>query len=414
MRFLLPDAAKLADPSRRSKHYRLSLYLITLAGIIFRSELAVLLFTITSYLFVIGEVTIRREILPAGTLAATIALTLTISIDSYFWQTTPLWPELSSFAFNLLSGNASAWGTSPMYYYFYSSLPRLLLNPLTYTLCIPFALSRPGLKGPATALLIPSLNYIVLYSILPHKEWRFIIYVVPPITATAALGASHIWLRRAKTRLYRLMSTLLVLSVLATFILSNFILLPISSINYPGAHALNHLHALAHGEKKILAVHMDNLACQTGVTRFLEKPPPQSLMFNPSNRTETLWVDDKTEDETLLADPVFWGRFDYVLAERPEKAIGKWEVVYTVEGFAGVEVLGPGREGWIERVLRDRTKRGGTTAGEKVGLRLVWAYEMVESFARKHITKGWWVGIKVEPKIRVLKKVQPGAPSSSS
>jgi alpha-1,6-mannosyltransferase len=407
LRFLLPDAKKVLDPSRKSKHYRLSLYLITLAGIIFRSELAVLLFTVTSFLFFTDQINIRKEILPAGLSATIIALLLTVPIDSFFWQQYPLWPELASFKFNLVSGNASSWGVFPVYYYFYSSLPRLLLNPLTYSLCIPIALTHPATSSHATSLLLPSLNFVVLYSLLPHKEWRFIVYVVPPITTAAALGASSIWRRRAKAPLYRLLSILLVTSVLASFALSTFVLLPISSTNYPGAQALTRLHTLAHGEKKILAIHMDNLACQTGVTHFLEKPPPQSLLFAPNDRNDTLWVYDKTEDEKLLLSPAFWQRFDYVLAERPEKVIGAWDVVDTIDGFAGVEILKPVVEGWLEgAVHKCYTEEEPTTIKMRLGNMVVRGYLVVETLVRKHVSKGWWVGIKVEPKIRILKRVK--------
>jgi len=410
MRFILPDPDKASDPVRRSKHYRLSLYLITLAGIIFRSELAVLLFTITSYLYLTGQITLRREILPAGLSATLIALALTIPIDSFFWQRFPLWPELSALTYNVFSGNASNWGTSPPYYYFYSSLPRLLLNPLTYLLCIPLALYNRPTQWHATSLLLPSLNFLVLYSFLPHKEWRFIIYVIPPITAAASLGAAHIWLRRSKTLLYRLASILLILSVASSFFISNFVLLPISAINYPGASALNKLHFLADGSKKIIAVHMDNLSCQTGVTRFLERPPPQSLLFAPEGATDqTLWVYDKTEDETQLLTPAFWDRFDYVLAERPEKVIGKWEVLDTVHAFTGVELLEPGKAGWLERMGvecaddSECAERG--KSERKRGRELVELYVWVEELARRYVTGGWWVGVMVEPRIRILKKV---------
>lgn len=56
------------------------------------------------------------------------------------------------------------------------------------------------------------------------------------------------------------------------------------------------------------------------------------------------WAYDKTEDSAVLLDPLFWAKFDYVLAERPEKVIGKWSVEHVVYGFGGVRVLKPGEE----------------------------------------------------------------------
>lgn len=154
-------------------------------------------------------------------------------------------------------------------------------------------------------------------------------------------------------------------------------MLAVSRLNYPGADALNRLHVLAANDTGVVKVHMDTLACMTGVTRFLEKPPPVLSSVDDA----AFWIYDKTEDEWRLLEPLFWEGFDYALAEKPERIIGRWEVLETVDGFAGVSVLRPGEEG--DNVL------GGT-----------W----VEAWVRRYITKGWWVGMKMEPRIRILRK----------
>lgn len=38
--------------------------------------------------------------------------------------------------------------------------------------------------------LLPSLVFVTLMSFLSHKEWRFIVYVVPAFTVAAARGAA--------------------------------------------------------------------------------------------------------------------------------------------------------------------------------------------------------------------------------
>jgi alpha-1,6-mannosyltransferase len=38
---------------------------------------------------------------------------------------------------------------------------------------------------------LPLLSFVLLYSLLPHKEWRFIVYIVPLLTAFAAIQADQ-------------------------------------------------------------------------------------------------------------------------------------------------------------------------------------------------------------------------------
>ena len=231
-------------------------------------------------------------------------------------------------------------------------------------------------------------------------------------------------------------------------------MLAISRLNYPGAQALDRLHAVADGKQKIVSVHMDTLSCTTGITRFLEKPVLTDI--TPA----TIWRYDKTEDVDKLLDPFFWQQFDYALAENPERVIGKWEIEEIVDGYAGLGLLRPGQslnengpwnydgsdsplrvylqirslhdlrkeihsvEQHITEMARDLTRRLRTgelktqflknweqprcSAGnyrevdwQKVQVQAqIWLYENV----RRYLTAGWWVKPRMEPKIRILRK----------
>ncbi|EGC41362.1 alpha-1,6 mannosyltransferase [Histoplasma capsulatum var. duboisii H88] len=429
-RYLLPEPSSAVQNIQSRKRYRLSLYLLTIAGVVFRSEIALLLATTTADLWAKKRVNLRSDILPAAISGIIIGLFSTIITDSIFWQKFPLWPELAAFKYNVISGHASAWGISAWHFYLTNALPRLLLNPVTYTLCIPLSILQPSTRPTATSLLLSPLAYIFLYSFQPHKEWRFILYTIPPLTTTAALGASHIWTHRSKKPpLYHLLAAVLCLSTLTTFAISTLLLLPISATNYPGAHALNALHnnhPYSHNDSRItrqqtITVHIDNLSCQTGVTRFLQKSPPKSPLIvlpgTPDGRYPELrsgeqkWVYDKTDAGDVArmrrADAErFWGQFDYLLAEvvgdGANNMPGRWEVVDEITGFGGVRVLRPGDEfggdgvggGVEEEVL-----------GRLFGDKAVDGWSWVKRVGRKYVTRGWWVEVRMVPKIRVLRNV---------
>ncbi|KFY63116.1 hypothetical protein V497_02110, partial [Pseudogymnoascus sp. VKM F-4516 (FW-969)] len=180
---------------------RRGIYLLVAAGVIFRAEIALLLTTQVVFLLASRRTDLRTVIL-AGLPAAFLSIAASVLVDSTFWLR-PVWPELASFIFNILHGSSSEWGVSPWHTYFTSSLPKLLLNPLAIPL-ICASLYLPATKRAAAALVLPQLAYVALYSAQPHKEARFVIYAIPPLTAAAALGASYVWTRRARTVVYRI------------------------------------------------------------------------------------------------------------------------------------------------------------------------------------------------------------------
>jgi alpha-1,6-mannosyltransferase len=369
------------------------LVLITVAGIIFRSELAVFLAMNTLFLLATNRVRIITDIIPAGIVGLVVGLSTTVVIDSYFWQQFPLWPEFAAFKFNVLSGQSSEWGTSPWYFYFVDALPRLLMNPLMWLVGIPASLWASATQRASLSLLIPSLAFTGLYSILPHKEWRFIIYVVPALTASAAQGAAYIWTRRAKSLIYRLLALAMGLSTLASFLISSLVYLPASAANYPGAHALQSVHHHADGTQPRIVLHMGNLACQTGVTRFLQL----------DSSTPTTWIYDKTENDTLKATPEFWSFIDYALVEDVSEISGytenKWQTIDIINGFAGFRIVRAGdtAHGEIEaNIIRAVAGDAGVALFERVR----------DGVVRRFVTRGFWIEFRMEPRIRVVKHLR--------
>jgi alpha-1,6-mannosyltransferase len=253
--------------------------------------------------------------------------------------------------------------------------------------------------------LIPLLSFVALYSFLPHKEWRFILYVIPGLTGVAANGAAWIWTRRSKSVVYAFLSLALIGSVLVSFAASTAIL-GISSLNYPGGEALHALHnGIDHPSRQHFNVYFDNLACQTGVTRFLESHRGPQTILDVLEAQDTLqsrtWTYDKTEDPNALLDPMFWVEFDYVLAERPEKVIGSWAIVHVVYGFGGVKLLKPGEEsGSLFEPLYGASNK--TAMKEDWTSKVAATWRELEGLLRDSLLRGYWAEIRMEPKIYIL------------
>lgn len=118
----------------------------------------------------------------------------------------------------------------------------------------------------------------------------------------------------------------------------------------------------------------------------------------------TVWRYDKTEDEHLKSTPEFWDRFDYVLAEDEREVTSKvsdprrWEIIDEVEGFAGLRVLSPGENG--KGKLEKEALQ--TLLGEN-GVAL---FDLARDTIRRYITRGWWIEVRMEPKIKILKHVR--------
>ncbi|KAG6835580.1 hypothetical protein H0H93_016814 [Arthromyces matolae] len=220
------------------------------------------------------------------------------------------------------------------------------------------------------SIILPYAFFVALLSFLGHKEWRFIIYIVPAFNIAAAVGLRHLttWSKRAQNQAGKTLSFTILPSFLCINLLFTYLLSLTSQNNYPGGDALVLLHKLYPVDQYPSAhVHMCNLAAQTGASLFLQANAPPFPPFSPSNATTFSWTYDKTE-HLSMEDLTAQQSITHLIVEtRPdEKTKRDWEVVGSVWAFERwaldlglvkesneVEVKGAeGAKGLLDRVLK--------------------------------------------------------------
>ncbi|KAJ1978275.1 alpha-1,6- mannosyltransferase [Dimargaris verticillata] len=248
-------------------------------------------------------------------ITATVAVMITLAVDSYFWQTPWMWPEAYVFWFNVIRNQSAQWGTLPWHAYWTSFLPRLLLGALPL---IPLGIyANPGLRR----YVVPALVGIALFSGLGHKEWRFILPALPWLNLSAAAGLITLAHRRIKLnfqRLYRWGYRGACAGLFLSWLLS-LGMLYVSRHNYPGGHALAQLHTLTPAQPRTY-VHLDTLTAMTGASRF--------------GQLHAHWTYDKNETATPAT---IAQRADYVITARPKDYPASFgQTVAAVSGYRGV------------------------------------------------------------------------------
>ncbi|ORY96158.1 Alg9-like mannosyltransferase family-domain-containing protein [Syncephalastrum racemosum] len=281
-------------------HLKRMIYYLTAAGVIFRFEAGIFLAILVATEWFLGRISLATLLLH-GFIMAMFCLTLTVGVDSFFWGYW-LWPEGCVFYFNAILNKSSEWGTMPFYSYFVLFLPRLLM--VSY----PLAALAFVCDTRVRRLLFPALVYIGVFSALPHKEWRFIMYTIPLFTAAAASLVGQLWIYRRRSWLYCI-SLLAIIGGALLSLAGSGLLVYISSLNYPGGHALSKLH-MVEEPSATLSVHMDVLTAMTGATRFGEHNPQWSYHKNESHVTSDDFIEAGYTHLITHTDPAQYPEFE--------------------------------------------------------------------------------------------------------
>lgn len=316
-----------------------------------------------------------------------------MTVDTHLWST-PSFPELEGILFNVLEGRASEWGIEPWNYYLLS-VPKLLLNPLSIPLILATvvltrntSLSTVETVRKLRYILIAPILYVGGFSLLSHKEWRFIIYIIPLLTTASSISAAYIHHHRSKSLLHRLTHFLILLSIPLS-LLASLTMSVVSATNYPGALALDALHEISNATSA--KVYLDIPTRMTGATLPLCSRPG--------------WTYVKCENTTILESPEYWKDIDFALIGslkdvpcklgRGIEGMGEWECIYRQKGYAGVQ--------WQSR-LPDSIQQNAFVQKVVDRLRGMVPWETVGKVWEERGGRIPW--IKLEDKIFVLRRLK--------
>lgn len=275
MNFLLINLlVMLAMGSILKKKLKLGIILLTIASVVFRFELAILLL-----LTIIVQSNGKRSLLKnlwlltkAGVITAGMTfshyymllnnlLAIIIPIDSFFWRRF-LWPELSVFYFNGVLGKSSEWGTSPWHWYWTNGMMMGAIPATSLLALLGVLSSRETFR-----LCLPSILFILLMSFLPHKELRFIFHTLPPLIVAAANFLTKLY--NSKRTSIRRLSKILLVGLIFIQVLITLLKVGISKWNYQSGYALLATHEMILKPANT-NIHIDSYCAMNGISRFLE------------------------------------------------------------------------------------------------------------------------------------------------
>lgn len=323
-----------------------ALYTVAAAAVIFRCDMVLLLGPMALAMLAAAEIPFWRTAL-SGIAVSGVALAVSVLVDSYFWGRW-LYPEGEVLLFNTVENKSSEWGVSPWHWYVSSALPKGLLVSLPLFAAGAVGTRRPAALSPMhhahKSLLYysaPAMTFVFIYSFLPHKELRFILPTFPVFTMGAAVTLS--WMspdvdsspRRHSTELQTCSSVLTRLAA-AAVVVSSICLIAFfttaSAHNYPGGVALEHLHTFISTDINRLAqlpqssickgrdirpvnVHLDVLACVSGITKFAELRNLRHYCNSSDSSSKPIPI-LYSKDETFRAAAELQ-QFDWVVTSLP-------------------------------------------------------------------------------------------------
>lgn len=120
------------------------------------------------------EILVKRYLI-IGAVTASLMITL----DTHCHGSLLITP-IEFFKVNVLEGIAANYGTHPFYWYFTSGLPAVLgVNIIPFALAVFKIFQNWNESKDQKTILISIVFTISIYSLIPHKEFRFLLQILP-------------------------------------------------------------------------------------------------------------------------------------------------------------------------------------------------------------------------------------------
>jgi hypothetical protein len=173
----------------------------TLTALLLRIQWFPLFIAVGYYLYRNSKISHSRLILGS---AASLAL---FGLVDFFTYGFPFIHQYQNLRLSWLSGISAQFGTQPWWYYLFT------LTSLSGILLLPLLKFHP--KQNLKPLILTGLGILIIHSLLPHKEYRFLLILIPLIIITTAPAWTIIY-QRSKA-----LFIILCISVFAAFITNN-------------------------------------------------------------------------------------------------------------------------------------------------------------------------------------------------
>lgn len=246
---------------------------------------------------------------------AVAAIGVGIALDSFVYA--QLWPSSSgafewrfsllNFArFNVVEGGSAQYGTHPWHWYLSNALPTMLLS---YAPFLPIGIAvhndaRRGVGQHHTPLWLVAASSIAMHSLLPHKEFRFVLPAALCLLPYCAIGVSYVVDRlHASTR--RSIWIAVLLSQLPVAFYFGFVhqRAPLSMMYRIGAL---HDESCVHGDVRVCLDSVDFLTpCHSTPLYAYTHEPPERLRLRGLQCAPPFSGDERpAEDDEFFSNPV--------------------------------------------------------------------------------------------------------------